>query len=329
MGVLNYIRDYTKIWYLAARPKTWSASVAPVLVAVALAYSKGVVNVPISLLCLGVALFAQIASNYANDYFDFIKGADTEERTGPDRAVAKGWVSPKSVLIASIVSLSLAVCCGVAVVVMTKWWLILVGIAVAIAVYGYSAGPYPLAYRGLGDIAVMLFYGIVPVCGTIIAITGDITLRGFLLSLSMGFVSTNILVVNNYRDYENDMAANKRTSIVMYGQGFGTMLYIFCAAMALISGVLALCITDSVGETLVGRTDIFMQSVGYVKESISEIFRSQKFWLVVFVIEFALLQFIAWRRLQIRQGKELNDVLAMTSRNVLIWAIFLVILLVM
>ena len=321
--------DRVKMWFVAARPKTLTASVSPVIVGIALAYSKGVVNVTLSILLLAVALFAQIASNYANDYFDFVKGVDNEKRRGPERAVAKGWITPKAMLNATIITTAVAAICGVILIWQTSWWLLLVGILVILGIYAYSAGPYPLSANGLGDVAVMFFYGIVPVCGTIYVLTGDLTMRGFLLSLSMGFVATNVLVVNNYRDYESDMAVNKRTSIVKYGEGFGIMLYIFCAACALITAVLAICITDSVGEDMVAQTDNFLSTIGVESGSIVDIYKSNKFWLVIFVIEFALLQFVAWQKLRKGKAEELNDLLALTARNVFLWAIFLAIILVM
>lgn len=321
--------DKIKIWLNAARPKTLTASLSPVIVAIALAYSKGVINIPLSLLCIGVALFAQIASNYANDYFDFRNGIDNAERKGPERAVANGWVTAKQMLVASLIAVSLAVICGLGIICMTKWWLIFVGIAVVLCVYAYSAGPYPLSSNGLGDVAVMLFYGIIPVCATIYVLTGNVTFSGFLLSLSMGFVATNILIVNNYRDYETDMASGKKTSIVIYGKVFGEMLYIVCAAFALITAVLAFCITDSTAQVIVAEGEKLLSVIGLGEDSVVNIFKSTKLWLVVFVVEFAVLQYVAYRDLKRLKGKELNTVLALTARNVLIWAILLSILLVM
>ena len=321
--------DNIKMWIVAARPKTLTASVSPVIVAIALAYSKGVVNVGLSLLCICVAVFAQIASNYANDYFDFKKGTDNSDRVGPERAVANGWVTEKSMLIASLIAVGLAAVCGLAIVCLTHWWLIFVGVAVVLCVYAYSAGPYPLSYNGWGDVAVLLFYGIVPVCGTIFVLTGHITLRGFLLALSMGCVATNILVVNNYRDYETDMEANKRTSIVIHGQVFGEMLYIVCAACALISVALAMCIDDSLTESFVSESKAVLSALDMNGYSFTNVFTAQKIWLIVFLVEFGVLQYIAWKKMKTSTGKELNNVLALTARNVLIWAVLLSILLVM
>lgn len=323
------IIDNIMLWLVAARPKTLVASISPVIVGIAMAYSKGVINIPISVLALIVALFAQIASNYANDYFDFIKGIDNDKRRGPARAVAMGWITPKAMLIATIISTGIAAIAGVILVWQTSWWLLLVGALIILGIFAYSTGPYPLSSNGWGDVAVMFFYGIVPVCGTIYLLTGDITLRGFLLSLSMGFVAMNVLVVNNYRDYESDMAVNKRTSIVKYGEGFGVMLYLFCAASALITAVVAICITDSLGEDMVAQTVNYTAMLGLNDGAVVDIFKSNKFWLVIFVIEFGMLQFIAWQKLRKERGEQLNSVLALTARNVFLWAIFLSIILVM
>ena len=153
-------------WVEAARPKTLPASASPVLLGCALAYYDGAFDVVPALLCFLVALFAQVASNFANDYFDFKKGADGEGRLGPERAVAQGWITPKAMLAGTFVALGLACLFGLLLVCFADWRLIGVGIAVAIGVLAYSAGPFPLAYNGLGDVCVLLFYGVIPVCFT-------------------------------------------------------------------------------------------------------------------------------------------------------------------
>lgn len=137
-------------WFEAARPKTLPASVSPVLLGCALAYYDGMFDLLPAVLCLLVALFAQIASNFANDYFDFKKGADREDRLGPERAVAQGWISPKAMLVGTFVTLGLACLFGLLLVCFADWRLLLVGIAIALCVLAYSAGPFPLAYNGLG-----------------------------------------------------------------------------------------------------------------------------------------------------------------------------------
>ena len=210
-----------KSWVEAARPKTLPASLSPVLLACVLAWCEGVFRFVPALLCFGVALLAQIASNFANDYFDFKKGADREDRLGPERAVAQGWITPKAMLKATFLTLGLSCFCGCMLLFYAGWELIPVGIAIALCVLAYSAGPFPLAYNGLGDVCVVLFYGIIPVCFTYYVQALSFSLLSFLLSVSVGLLSTNILVVNNYRDYVQDKASHKRTTIVLFGRSFG------------------------------------------------------------------------------------------------------------
>ena len=223
-------------WVEAARPKTLPASASPVLLGCALAYYDGAFDVVPALLCFLVALFAQVASNFANDYFDFKKGADGEGRLGPERAVAQGWITPKAMLAGTFVALGLACLFGLLLVCFADWRLIGVGIAVAIGVLAYSAGPFPLAYNGLGDVCVLLFYGVIPVCFTYYIQTLSFSLLSFLLSVALGLLSVNILVVNNYRDYGQDKVARKRTTVVLFGRRFGRVFYVLneCLAFLLV-----------------------------------------------------------------------------------------------
>ena len=223
-----------KSWVEAARPKTLPASLSPVLLACVLAWCEGVFRFVPALLCFGVALLAQIASNFANDYFDFKKGADREDRLGPERAVAQGWITPKAMLKATFLTLGLSCFCGCMLLFYAGWELIPVGIAIALCVLAYSAGPFPLAYNGLGDVCVVLFYGIIPVCFTYYVQALSFSLLSFLLSVSVGLLSTNILVVNNYRDYVQDKASHKRTTIVLFGRSFGRIFYLLNGVMALL-----------------------------------------------------------------------------------------------
>ena len=200
-------------WIEAARPKTLPASLSPVLVGSALAYRDGAFEMAPAVICLMVALLSQIASNFANDYFDYKKGADKEDRLGPERAVASGWIAPKTMLIATVITLGLACLCGLLLLFYGGWVLLPVGIAIAVCVLAYSAGPFPLAYNGLGDICVLLFYGIVPVVFTYFVQAGSITLLTLILSVAMGLLSVNILIVNNYPySYLTDLSHYKRTA---------------------------------------------------------------------------------------------------------------------
>ncbi|MDD4591806.1 MAG: 1,4-dihydroxy-2-naphthoate polyprenyltransferase [Parabacteroides sp.] len=278
-------------WIEAARPRTLTASVSPVLVGCALAYREGLFVGLAALLCLLVALFAQVASNFANDYFDFRQGADTENRVGPERAVAQGWITPKAMLTGALIALALACLCGCFLIFFGGWKLIFVGVAIALCVIAYSAGPYPLSYHGLGDVCVLLFYGIIPVCFTYYVQTLTFSLLTFLLSLAIGFLSVNILVVNNYRDYEEDMAAGKRTTIVLFGRRFGRIIYIINASLA------------------------FIISLPLIVNS--------PWWIMfMFGLLFALVYFTT-KELFILDGKELNRTLGHTARNLFFFAVLL------
>lgn len=276
-------------WVEAARPRTLAASLSPVLVACALTLCEGTFRLMPAVLCFGVALLAQIASNFANDYFDFKSGVDTAGRQGPDRAVANGWITPAAMLRAALLTLLLACLCGSLLLLYSGWEIIPVGIAIAVCVMAYSAGPFPLAYNGLGDVCVILFYGIVPLCFTYYVQAGSFSMLAFLLSLSLGLLSTNILVVNNYRDYEQDKAFRKRTTIVLFGRTFGKVFY-------LVNGVIA-----------------FLLVMPLLLDAPTRV-------LLIFAAFFAL--FIkTWRELCTREGKALNSTLAHTARNVLLFAV--------
>lgn len=284
-------------WLEAARPKTLPASLSPVLLACVLAWRDGVFQLAPALLCLGVALLAQIASNFANDYFDFKKGADTEERLGPERAVAQGWIAPKAMLRATFLTLGLSCLCGCMLLLYAGWELIPVGVAIALCVLAYSAGPFPLAYNGLGDVCVVLFYGIIPVCFTYYVQALSFSLLAFLLSLSVGLLSTNILIVNNYRDYVQDKAARKRTTIVLFGRGFGKVVYLQNGLVAVLLAIPLLF--------------------------------SAPTWLLFLFGGFFALFYITWKELFHYEGRELNKTLGHTARNVFVFTLLLCLLLIM
>lgn len=278
-------------WLEAARPRTLPASISPVLLGCALAYYEGIFDIRPAILCFLVALFAQIASNFANDYFDFKKGADGENRLGPERAVAQGWITPRAMLIGTFITLGLACLSGLLLLPFADWRLLFVGVAIAIGVMAYSAGPFPLAYNGLGDVCVLLFYGIVPLCFTYYIQTLHFSLLSFLLSVAIGLLSVNILVVNNYRDYEQDKAVGKRTTIVLFGRRFGRIFYIVNECITLLLTLPLLLYAD---------------------------------WWMLFL--FALLFtacFYTTRELFTLEGRALNRTLGHTARNVFLYALLL------
>lgn len=284
-------KSLVRAWLEATRPKTLPASVSPVLLGTALAYYDGVFMWLPAVMCFMVALFAQIASNFANDYFDYKKGADNENRLGPERAVAQGWITPKAMLAGTFTTLGIACLCGCFLLLFSPWQLIFVGLAIALGVLAYSAGPFPLAYNGLGDLCVLLFYGIIPVCFTYYIQVLSFSLLVFLLSVALGLLSVNILIVNNYRDYEQDKAARKRTTIVLFGRRFGRISYI-------INNVLAFVIA----------CPLLLDAPWWIQ--------------FMFGILFALC-FFTTKELFSKEGKELNLTLAHTARNVFLFALIL------
>ena len=209
-----------KDWISAARPRTLPASASPVIAASAYAFYAGTFRWVPAVLCLLFALLAQVASNMANDYFDYVKGSDKAGRVGPRRAVASGDITPRAMLMGTFCVLGVACAVGLGLVFFAGWQLIPIGVIIAVFALAYTAGPYPLAYHGLGDVTVFLFFGLVAVNMTYYVQALQFDADVFLLSIAMGLLSINILLVNNYRDMEEDAAANKRTTVVLFGRRF-------------------------------------------------------------------------------------------------------------
>ena len=207
-----------EIWIGAARPRTLPAAVAPVLAASGLAWHDGEWNPAPAALCLGFALLVQIGTNFANDYYDFVKGADTAARVGPRRAVAAGLVSPATMKRAMFGTFAAAFAVGLGLVAWGGPWLLAVGIASIVCGIAYTGGPYPLAYHGLGDVFVFLFFGLVAVGGTYFVQAGTVSIGAIAVGAGVGALAANILVVNNYRDVETDAVAGKRTLVVRFGR---------------------------------------------------------------------------------------------------------------
>lgn len=214
-----------KIWLEATRPKTLPAAVAPVLLGTAMAYQAGAMRLVPASICLGFALLVQIGTNFANDYLDGIRGTDTEARLGPRRAVAGGLVPASTMRFAAIAVLGIAFCLGLSLITFGGWWLLTVGIASVACAWGYTGGPYPLAYNGLGDVFVVLFFGLIAVGCTFFVQAGDLTADVLLLGAACGLAVNNILVVNNYRDIVEDRRAGKRTLVVLLGRRWALAQY--------------------------------------------------------------------------------------------------------
>lgn len=221
------------IWISATRPRTLPAAIAPVLAGSALAWHDHSFVWPAAVSCLVFALLIQIGTNFANDYYDFIKGADTAERVGPRRAVASGLVKPATMKLAMILVFALAFAAGLTLLKYGGWPLLVIGVASIVCGIAYTGGPYPLGYNGLGDIFVFVFFGLVAVCATYFVQAGRVTVEAVLVAAGIGALAANILVVNNYRDVETDAKAGKRTLVVRFGRGFARAQFVASLGLAL------------------------------------------------------------------------------------------------
>lgn len=222
-----------KVWWLAARPATLAASVSPVLAGTAIAVQDGRVRTLPGLGALVVAVAMQIGVNYANDYADFVRGADTPRRVGPLRAAASGLVKPERVRAAAITAFAVAAVVGLAVSLATSWWLVLVGTAAVAAGWLYTGGPRPYGYLGLGELFVFCFFGLFATVGTVYVNELRIPAAAWAAGCATGALACAILAINNLRDIDTDRAAGKRTLTVRIGRRWTRVLVGGCFALAL------------------------------------------------------------------------------------------------
>jgi 1,4-dihydroxy-2-naphthoate octaprenyltransferase len=207
-----------KACLLAARPKTLPAAIVPVWAGCVLAWKlSGNFNLLLALCTLGGSIAIQIATNFFNDAIDARKGADTEKRLGPVRVTASGLMKQKTVMQLATLFLGLAVACGVVLYQARGWPIIAIGIPSLFLAYGYTGGPFPLAYRGMGELFVILFFGLVAVTGTVFIQTGTWPREALLLGLQIGLLSAVLISINNLRDREEDATTGKRTLAVRFG----------------------------------------------------------------------------------------------------------------
>lgn len=216
-----------KAWYLAARPKTLTAAAVPVLLGIALAYkdAQQIQTLP-ALLCLLFAWVMQIDSNLVNDYFDFKHGNDDETRLGPKRACAEGWITLKAMKWGIILTTLLGCAIGLPLVLFGGWEMVIVGICCVVFCFLYTTS---LSYLGMGDLLVLLFFGIVPVCCTYYLVMPEtiqgVSMETVLVSVACGLVVDTLLILNNYRDHDNDLRAGKKTLVVHIGKKNAERLY--------------------------------------------------------------------------------------------------------
>ena len=225
-------------WIEAIRPKTLVASIAPVMIGVSLAISDGFFNLYPSLATLIAAVLIQIGTNLANDYYDFVRGADNEGRIGPRRVSQAGLISPIKVKQAMILSLGTAFLFGIYLVAVGGWVIALIGLVSILCAVGYTAGPFALAYNGLGDVFVFAFFGPIAVAGTYWVQTNALSHDAILAGIGIGALTTMILVVNNMRDVHTDKLAGKNTLVVRMGLRASRLEYVVLLIIGLVAPII-------------------------------------------------------------------------------------------
>lgn len=236
-----------RVWLSAIRPATLTAALGPVMVGTALAARYGRIDALIVACALLGAIFIQIGTNLYNDYADAKRGADNEERLGPARATQKGWLSDRQVLAATVASFGAAMVCGGYLVAQGGWPILVLGLVSIAAGVLYTGGPFPLAYHGLGDLFVMVFFGGAAVCGSFYLQTHELSTTVGLCAIAVGALATAILVVNNLRDRTTDRAARKMTLVARYGERFGRVEYTLLLLVAYTLPVIICLSTPSYG----------------------------------------------------------------------------------
>jgi 1,4-dihydroxy-2-naphthoate octaprenyltransferase len=234
------------VWVEAARPRTLPASIAPVLVGTAAgAGAAGIVWDRFALVVV-VALAIQVAVNFANDYFDGVRGVDTVQRAGPRRAVASGLVTPRAMLVATGIAMAVAATAGLILAAMVSWWLLLIGLGAFAALLGYSGGPRPYASEGLGELFVFVFFGLVATLGASYVQHKQLPATAWIGAAATGVLAVAILVVNNLRDVPTDAVAGKRTLAVRIGETRARQLFV----VAITTGV----VLAVIGEPIAARS---------------------------------------------------------------------------
>ena len=280
-----------KIWIECARLRTLPVSVAGVIMASGIAVLYHRFEWLPALLCFAFAVLAQVVSNFANEYYDFRRGTDKKGRVGPRRGVTEGDITPGLLLRVTIGTLAVACAVGCGLIPFGGWWLIPVGILIAVFAFAYSAGPYPLSYHGLGDVTVLVFFGLVPVNLTFYLQAGYFAPLAILASVTIGLMGVNVLLVNNYRDVDDDREAHKRTTVVIFGRKVASAAYL---------------INGYVGISL-----------------LAPLWFAAPLWVLAVPALYLVLHTVTWNRLTHSDGAALNPLLGATARNMLIFAVLL------
>ena len=282
-------------WIEAMRLRTLPVSLAGVICGCGCALLQGSFNAVTALLCVLFAALAQVASNFGNEYYDYRNGIDKRGREGFRRGVTEGEISPRAMKRATYATLSAAAVVGCLMLFYGPWWLVLVGITIMLFALGYSAGPYPLSHHGMGDVAVIIFFGIVPVTFTCYLQTGSFNNLYITLptSLAVGLLAANVLVVNNYRDMDDDKAVNKRTTVVIFGRRVMSWCY-------LLWGIVAMAIMHPVWTEL-------------------------HLWALPITVLYLILHTRNWLYLRRSTGAALNPLLGKTAITLLIFSLMFLI----
>lgn len=288
-----------KIWIECARLRTLPVSLSGVIIAIGMALWRGKFNAAPAVLCVLFALLAQVVSNMANEYYDYLKGTDKVGRVGPRRGVTEGDIKPATLRNVTFILLLIDCVIGCCLIPYGGWQMIPVGVLIAVFALAYSAGPYPLSYHGLGELAVFVFFGLVPVYFTFYVQSLQLfNPHVVLMSMSIGLMGVNVLLVNNYRDVDDDRAADKRTSVVIFGRPAAAAAYLIngYVAVALLSPMWILCILPG-GKLVV--------------------------WALVAPVVYLVLHTATWYKLKTRDGAALNPLLGGTARNMLVFTLLM------
>ena len=274
-----------KCWIEAMRLRTLPVSLAGVITAIGYNVLDGTFLALPAVLCLVFAVLAQIASNFANEYYDYRDGLDRPGREGPRRGVTEGDISPLAMKRATFAVLGAACAVGCSLIIWGGWWLLLAGVMIAAGAMAYSAGPYPLSRHGFGEVAVFFFFGIIPVNLTYYVQAGAFDTDVFWGSVAVGLMGANVLIVNNYRDADDDQSVGKNTIAVIFGRRTASFVYLF-------DGLVAFCII------------------------MSQLSHAQGIPIV-----YVLLHILLWNFLRSHKGAALNPLLGMTAVLMLAYSI--------
>ena len=223
-----------KVWIECMRLRTLPVSLSGVVIAIFWARYMEEFRLTPAILCVAFALMAQVVSNFANEYYDYLRGTDKAGREGPRRGVTEGDISPRTLLIATYSLLAVTAAVGCCLIFYGGWWLLPVGIVIALAALAYSAGPYPLSYHAMGELMVFIFFGLVPVNFTFYVVAGRFSMGALFLSVTIAFMAVNVLLVNNYRDMEDDREAGKITATVRVGRTATLVAYFLNGVVAML-----------------------------------------------------------------------------------------------